>query len=168
MQPCGWYRQLAVQVFRCDGTRDRRPKGISELNLDTGRIYLVPVVIRDETGDGRAFITNEDWMLEKPSKHKWPLIDGRHDFWFQVWSGEHRWRSEYPYKSLCRPLELVMGRLRWKCFMVTSIKLVVGFDVATASCPTAPRLSLYRQRQPIRSLCAPRHPCCFDAARDYG
>jgi hypothetical protein len=59
---------------------------------------LVPVVIRDEAGDGRAFITNENWMLGKPDKHKWPLAYGRHDFWLQVWSGERRWLSDYPYR----------------------------------------------------------------------
>jgi hypothetical protein len=100
-------RRASVRLVSPDGgsgislrwySRDHRPHGVSVLDLDTGRIYLVPVVIRDEDGDGRAFITNEDWMLEKSDKHKWPLTYGRHDFWLQVWSGEHHWRSDYLYR----------------------------------------------------------------------
>jgi hypothetical protein len=78
-------------------------QGVSMQDLDVGRIYLVPVVRRDETDNRPAFITNENWMLEKVDKEKWPLHEGRHNFWLQVHAGQYQWRGEYMYRITVPP-----------------------------------------------------------------
>lgn len=78
-------------------SRDR-DDGISEQTIEPGRVYLVPVVWRDESDDRRAFITNENWMLDKPNKRKWPLEEGRHNYWIEIWSGAQKWRGTKYYR----------------------------------------------------------------------
>lgn len=47
-------------------------EGVSEINLDEGRTYLVPVAFRDETGDGSAAITNDNFLLSRTAKWRVP------------------------------------------------------------------------------------------------
>ena len=95
-------------------SRDHQ-SGTSAQDLEVGRIYMIPVVIRNEDGDGRAFITNEDWMLGS-SKSKWPLSEGRHDIWIDLWSGNHGWRSEYPYRIIVPSPDIGNGPFTMEVF----------------------------------------------------
>jgi len=81
-------------------SRDETDHGVGEQTLVAGRIYLVPVVMRTEgEGDGSAFITNENWMLDKEDKEQWPVPpNSRNDYYLEVWSGDRKWRSKYRYR----------------------------------------------------------------------
>lgn len=96
-KPANPYRGISLRWHSRDN-----PHGISIQDIGVGHIYLIPTVIRDEGGDGRAFITNEDWMLGS-NKAKWPLNEGRHDFWIDLWSGKSGWRSDYLYRIIVPP-----------------------------------------------------------------
>jgi hypothetical protein len=93
LMPLNTPRNISLRWYSRDND-----SGISEQNLTVGRNYLVPVVVRDERGDGRAFITNENWMLRQPDMQKWPLGPGTHDFRLQIHSGSMYWRSDYDYR----------------------------------------------------------------------
>ena len=74
-------------------------QGVSEVELTPGRYFLVPAVVRYEDSDsGLAFLTNEDWLREKPTKRKWPLEPGRHYYWLEVRAGSRIWRSPQQYE----------------------------------------------------------------------
>lgn len=92
-------------------------RGVSMQTLDLGRFYLVPVAFRRESDeDERAFITNEDWMLDKPTKRKWPLSEGRHDFWLEIHSGGGKWRSEHMYRITVPPSGSSNGQFTMEVF----------------------------------------------------
>jgi hypothetical protein len=90
--------------------------GTSERTIEAGRVYLIPVVRRDERNGNYAVITNENWMLDKIDREKHKLEPGDHKYWLETWSGDRHWKSQYKYRIHVPPSNSGNGQFTMSVF----------------------------------------------------
>ncbi len=76
-------------------SRDVR-EGNSETTIEAGRIYFVPIALRDERReDGEAIITNHAHLVDH--QEKWRVVDDTWAFRLELRSGSTKWVSPHWY-----------------------------------------------------------------------
>ncbi|HEX9582895.1 MAG TPA: hypothetical protein VGB36_00125 [Gammaproteobacteria bacterium] len=76
---------------------------VREVTLTEGRLFLVPVAARKETGNRAAIITNESFLNEKKVKLQMPA--GKSKWVLRVQNKDGKWESEHSYMLLVPPAD---------------------------------------------------------------